>query len=156
MSSNGHVLSIQSHVVRGYVGNKAATFPLQLLGLDVDAINSVHFSNHTGKTQRAQNDDCFLDLARSSCTSGRVCQVGGAAALGRRDHDRVRWARCKRALTLHALAHRFVDDSIIFQGRIQPTNPLIDSFPLTQGTWGQPRCSDRWPQLFQSYGRCAL
>uniref|UniRef100_A0A8B9MQE7 pyridoxal kinase n=1 Tax=Accipiter nisus TaxID=211598 RepID=A0A8B9MQE7_9AVES len=26
------VLSIQSHVVRGYVGNKAATFPLQVSG----------------------------------------------------------------------------------------------------------------------------
>lgn len=26
------VLSIQSHVVRGYVGNKAATFPLQVGG----------------------------------------------------------------------------------------------------------------------------
>ena len=30
------------------VGNKAAVFPLQLLGFDVDVINSVHFSNHTG------------------------------------------------------------------------------------------------------------
>ena len=30
------------------MGNKAATFPLQLLGFDVDVINSVHFSNHTG------------------------------------------------------------------------------------------------------------
>ena len=35
------VLSIQSHVVSGYVGNKSATFPLQLLGFEVDAINSV-------------------------------------------------------------------------------------------------------------------
>jgi len=42
------VLSIQSHVVSGYVGNKSATFPLQLLGLDVDVVNSVQFSNHTG------------------------------------------------------------------------------------------------------------
>ncbi len=42
------VLSIQSHVVSGYVGNKSATFPLQLLGYEVDAINSVQFSNHTG------------------------------------------------------------------------------------------------------------
>lgn len=42
------VLSIQSHVVRGYVGNKVAIFPLQMLGFDVDPINSVHFSNHTG------------------------------------------------------------------------------------------------------------
>ena len=30
------------------VGNKAAVFPLQLLGFDVDVINSVQFSNHTG------------------------------------------------------------------------------------------------------------
>lgn len=44
----GRVLSIQSHVVQGYVGNKSAVFPLQLLGLDVDIINSVQFSNHTG------------------------------------------------------------------------------------------------------------
>ncbi|KAL2917154.1 putative pyridoxal kinase [Polyrhizophydium stewartii] len=42
------VLSIQSHVVHGYVGNKAATFPLQLLGFDVDPLNTVQFSNHTG------------------------------------------------------------------------------------------------------------
>uniref|UniRef100_A0A8C7DYI0 Pyridoxal kinase n=1 Tax=Oncorhynchus kisutch TaxID=8019 RepID=A0A8C7DYI0_ONCKI len=44
------VLSIQSHVVRGYVGNKSATFPLQVLGFEVDSINSVQFSNHTGYT----------------------------------------------------------------------------------------------------------
>lgn len=42
------VLSIQSHVVRGYVGNKAASFPLQVLGFEIDSINSVQFSNHTG------------------------------------------------------------------------------------------------------------
>ncbi|XP_012267421.2 pyridoxal kinase isoform X1 [Athalia rosae] len=41
------VLSVQSHVVFGYVGNKSATFPLQLLGFEVDAINSVQLSNHT-------------------------------------------------------------------------------------------------------------
>jgi len=42
------VLSIQSHVVQGHVGNKSAIFPLQLLGFEVDSINSVQFSNHTG------------------------------------------------------------------------------------------------------------
>lgn len=46
--STRHVLSVQSHVVSGYVGNKSATFPLQLLGFEVDAINSVQLSNHTG------------------------------------------------------------------------------------------------------------
>jgi pyridoxine kinase len=42
------ILRVQSHVVSGYVGNKAAVFPLQLLGFEVDNINSVQFSNHTG------------------------------------------------------------------------------------------------------------
>jgi pyridoxine kinase len=42
------ILSIQSHVVYGYVGNKAATYPLQALGYDVWPINTVQFSNHTG------------------------------------------------------------------------------------------------------------
>ena len=42
------VLSIQSHVVSGYVGNKCCVFPLQLLGFEVDHISSVQFSNHTG------------------------------------------------------------------------------------------------------------
>ncbi|EFA00408.1 pyridoxal kinase [Tribolium castaneum] len=48
MSESPRVLSIQSHVVSGYVGNKSATFPLQLLGFEVDFINSVQFCNHTG------------------------------------------------------------------------------------------------------------
>lgn len=42
------ILSIQSHVAYGYVGNRAAVFPLQRLGFDVTAINTVQFSNHTG------------------------------------------------------------------------------------------------------------
>lgn len=42
------ILSIQSHVVHGYVGNKASTFPLQMLNWDVDILNTVNFSNHTG------------------------------------------------------------------------------------------------------------
>lgn len=42
------LLSIQSHVTHGYVGNKAAVFPLQYRGWDVDALNTVNFSNHPG------------------------------------------------------------------------------------------------------------
>lgn len=42
------VLSIQSHVVSGCVGNKCAVLPLNRLGFEVDAVNSVQFSNHTG------------------------------------------------------------------------------------------------------------
>ena len=43
-----NILSIQSHVAYGFVGNRAATFPLQRLGFDVWAVNTVQFSNHTG------------------------------------------------------------------------------------------------------------
>ncbi|MDP8051845.1 pyridoxal kinase PdxY [Pasteurella atlantica] len=42
-----NVLSIQSHVVYGYAGNKAAVFPMQMLGIDTWALNTVQFSNHT-------------------------------------------------------------------------------------------------------------
>lgn len=42
-----NVLSIQSHVVYGYAGNKASVFPMQLLGIDTWALNTVQFSNHT-------------------------------------------------------------------------------------------------------------
>ena len=38
------------------VGNKAAVFPLQLLGFDVDVINSVQFSNHTGYPEGWEGD----------------------------------------------------------------------------------------------------
>jgi pyridoxal/pyridoxine/pyridoxamine kinase len=34
-------------VVHGYVGNKSATFPLQLRGFEVDPVNSVQLCNHT-------------------------------------------------------------------------------------------------------------
>ncbi|PHT56806.1 Pyridoxal kinase [Capsicum baccatum] len=43
-SDTGRVLSIQSHTIQGYVGNKSAVFPLQLLGYDVDPINSLENS----------------------------------------------------------------------------------------------------------------
>lgn len=42
------VLSIQSHVAYGHVGNSAAVLPLQLLGMESVVVNTVQFSNHTG------------------------------------------------------------------------------------------------------------
>lgn len=43
-----NILSIQSHVAYGHVGNAAAVFPLQRLGIEVWPIHTVQFSNHTG------------------------------------------------------------------------------------------------------------
>ncbi len=42
------MLSIQSHVAYGHVGNSAAVFPLQRLGHEVWPVLTVNFSNHTG------------------------------------------------------------------------------------------------------------
>src|SRR5579863_1067857 len=42
------VLSLQSRVAFGHVGNAAAVFPLQRLGIEAWALDTVAFSNHTG------------------------------------------------------------------------------------------------------------
>ena len=43
-----NILSIQSHVAYGHVGNSAAVFALQRLGCEVWPVHTVQFSNHTG------------------------------------------------------------------------------------------------------------
>ena len=43
-----NILSIQSWVAYGHVGNASAVFPLQRMGFEVWAVNTVQFSNHTG------------------------------------------------------------------------------------------------------------
>lgn len=42
------ILSIQSAVAYGHVGNSAAVFPLQRIGVEVIPVYTVNFSNHTG------------------------------------------------------------------------------------------------------------
>ena len=42
------ILSIQSAVAFGHVGNSAAVFPLQRIGVEVLPVYTVNFSNHTG------------------------------------------------------------------------------------------------------------
>ncbi|MGF1594246.1 MAG: pyridoxal kinase PdxY [Kiloniellaceae bacterium] len=46
--SHMNVISIQSHVAYGHVGNSAAVFALQRLGVEVWPVHTVQFSNHTG------------------------------------------------------------------------------------------------------------
>ncbi len=48
MSAVTTILSIQSSVAYGHVGNSAATFPLMRMGVEVWPVITVHFSNHTG------------------------------------------------------------------------------------------------------------
>lgn len=64
------LLSVLSHVVHGYVGNRSVVFPLQFAGWDVDAINTTNFLNHPGygkfqglKTEPELLDRLFAGLA---------------------------------------------------------------------------------------------
>jgi pyridoxine kinase len=43
-----NIMSIQSHVAYGHVGNASAVFPMQRLGCEVWPVHTVQFSNHTG------------------------------------------------------------------------------------------------------------
>jgi pyridoxine kinase len=43
-----NILSIQSHVAFGHVGNSAAAFTMQRIGAEVWPVHTVAFSNHTG------------------------------------------------------------------------------------------------------------
>lgn len=48
MSTVTRVLSIQSSVAFGHVGNSAASFALMRMGIEALPVLTVHFSNHTG------------------------------------------------------------------------------------------------------------
>ena len=63
------ILSIQSHVVYGHVGNSAAVFPLQRLGREVWPLMTVQYSSHLGYAgwrgrafDAAMIDDCLSGL----------------------------------------------------------------------------------------------
>jgi pyridoxine kinase len=71
-----NLLSIQSHVVYGHVGNSAAVFSLQRMGVEVWPIHSVQFSNHTGYGQW-QGRVFDADLIRELVSGIENCDVLG-------------------------------------------------------------------------------
>lgn len=78
-----NILSIQSHVVYGHVGNSAATFPLQRLGFEVWPIHTVQFAHHTG--YGAPRGEVFAPSLIDACVAGL--------------EDRGALARCDAALS---------------------------------------------------------
>lgn len=71
------ILSIQSHVAYGHVGNSAAAFPLQRMGIEVWPIHTVQFSNHTG--YGTFRGDAFPASLIDACVEG----LAERGALGR-------------------------------------------------------------------------
>jgi pyridoxine kinase len=104
------ILSIQSHVVYGHVGNSAAVFPLQRLGREVWPLMTVQFSSHTGYAgwrghafDAAMIDDCMSGLeaigALPRC-AGLLTGYLGKAEIGEailRALDRIRGANGEAA-----------------------------------------------------------
>jgi len=83
------VLSIQSSVAAGAVGNSAATFCLQRLGLDVVRLDTVRFSNHpghgsfTGGAAPAEELARLVDgLDRRGLLGGCDCALSGYLGTG--------------------------------------------------------------------------
>ncbi|EEB06340.1 pyridoxine-pyridoxal-pyridoxamine kinase [Schizosaccharomyces japonicus yFS275] len=79
------LLCIQSSVCHGYVGSRSATFPLQLLGWDVDVIPTVELSTHAGypvvygrKVEPDQIADLYTGIAKAN-PSGFDCLLTGYA-----------------------------------------------------------------------------
>ncbi len=104
------ILSIQSHVVYGHVGNSAAVFPLQRLGREVWPLMTVQFSSHTGyagwrgrAVDAGMIDECLAGLqaigALSRC-AGLLTGYLGKAEIGEaalRALERVRAANGEAA-----------------------------------------------------------
>jgi pyridoxine kinase len=75
-----NILSIQSHVAYGHVGNASATFPLQRLGHEVWPIHTVQFSNHTGYgswTGRVFDGQAIEELMEGIAARGVLARCDG-------------------------------------------------------------------------------
>jgi len=75
-----NLLSIQSHVAYGHVGNAAAVFPLQRIGVEVWPVNTVQFSNHTGYGShkgRAFDAAMIADVVAGIAERGVLAQCDG-------------------------------------------------------------------------------
>ncbi len=87
-----NLLSIQSHVAYGHVGNSAAVFALQRLGVDVWPIHTVELSNHPGYGDfrgRVADAGAIRELVAGIATRGALSRCDGvvsgylgAAAIG--------------------------------------------------------------------------
>ena len=100
-------LSLQSHVAYGYVGNRAAAFPLQRLGHEVWAVNTVEFSNHTGY-------GAWRGRAASAEQVAEIVQ--GIEALGQ-------FARCDGLLTGYVGDAALADVVLDTARRVRAANP---------------------------------
>jgi pyridoxine kinase len=114
------VLSIQSEVVRGHVGNGAARFALQYLGLEVWAVPTVVLSNHPGhgkfrgEVVPAQRiDDLVAGLGDHNWLKDCDAVLSGYLGVGEQARavaDAVRTVKAANAKAIYLLDPVFGDD----------------------------------------------
>ena len=97
MEKAARILSVQSHTTHGYVGNKAATFPLQIMGYDVNCINTVSLSNHPaykggckGSSLQLQDLTAFIEGLENNYLLNYNAVITGVAASAEHEDDHVR------------------------------------------------------------------
>ena len=106
-----NILSIQSWVAYGHVGNAAAMFPMQRLGHEVWAVNTVQFSNHTGYgawTGSVFTGEAVRDLVTGIAARGALARCDGVlsgymgdAAIGEAILDAVAQVKAARPDALY-------------------------------------------------------
>ena len=127
------VLSIQSHVVYGYVGNKAATFPLQLLGMEVDPLNTVNLSNHTkypACTGNRLDKQEIVDLGRGLIENGFMREYTHVLAgyLGNYETVEAVIQIITEIKKIHSI-QVFIDPVMGDDGKLYVSRQLVEKYP---------------------------
>eukprot|EP01057_Protomagalhaensia_wolfi_P005797 Protomagalhaensia_wolfi_Nauph_80__5796@NODE_719_length_2070_cov_53_779911_g536_i0_p1_GENE_NODE_719_length_2070_cov_53_779911_g536_i0NODE_719_length_2070_cov_53_779911_g536_i0_p1_ORF_typecomplete_len361_score44_03Phos_pyr_kin/PF08543_12/4_8e20Phos_pyr_kin/PF08543_12/3_3e03PfkB/PF00294_24/5_1e05_NODE_719_length_2070_cov_53_779911_g536_i09141996 len=76
-----HLLSVQSHVARDYVGNRGCGLALQLLGHEVDIINTVSFSSMYVHQGHVLSESDFATMMNGLCKA-MACPTGSGVVGG--------------------------------------------------------------------------
>jgi len=145
------ILSIQSAVAAGHVGNSAAVFPLQRMGFEVWRVDTVHFSNHPAHGRHrgrvAASDDIgallqgLEDLGLWPRCEGVITGYLGAAETGPVVARTLARIRAARPDVLH-----LCDPVIGDQGRRYVADGLIDYYR----TDGLPAANIATPNAFEA------
>ena len=117
-----NVLSIQSSVAYGHVGNSAATLPLQRLGIGVWPVSTTHLSNHLGHPSwrgGAAETGMVADIVAGIAELGVLGECDallsgylGSAALGAVVLDALEALRAANPAAIFALDPVIGDDGI--------------------------------------------
>ena len=127
------LISIQSHVVYGHVGNSAAVFPLQRLGCEVWPIHTVQFSSHAGYQgwrgrafEAALIDECVAGLKAIGVLSR--CDGVISGYLGKAETGEAALRAYAAVLAANPRARYFCDPVIGDEGRGVYVDPAVADF----------------------------